>query len=73
MAFILAACGSSMDDVVKAHVHLNDIRDFERFSQVYRRHFSDPKPARTTVGSTLENIMVEIDVIAYRKPKAVAP
>ena len=27
--------------------------------------FSDPKPARATVGSTLKGLLVEIDVMAY--------
>jgi 2-iminobutanoate/2-iminopropanoate deaminase len=32
---------------------------------VYETYFPDPKPVRTTVGSQLSNILVEIDVIAY--------
>lgn len=65
---ILEAAGCTMDDVVKSTVHLQDIGDFQKFNGVYAGYFKDPKPARTTVASGLLNIMVEIDVIAY-KPK----
>lgn len=62
---ILEAAGASMADVVKATVHLSDLGMFQRFNQVYARRFPDPKPTRTTVGSQLMGILVEIDVIAY--------
>jgi len=62
---ILAAAGASMADVVKATVHLSDLSLFARYNEVYARYFPDPKPVRTTVGSELLGIMVEIDVVAY--------
>ncbi len=62
---ILEAGGSSMADVVKTTVHLSDMSLFSRFNKVYESYFPDPKPVRTTVGSILANILVEIDVIAY--------
>jgi 2-iminobutanoate/2-iminopropanoate deaminase len=62
---ILEAAGATLDDVVKSTVHLSDLALFERYNQVYSSYFSDPKPVRTTVGSQLNNILVEIDVIAY--------
>jgi 2-iminobutanoate/2-iminopropanoate deaminase len=62
---ILEAAGATMDDVVKSTVHLSDISLFSRFNQVYASYFPDPKPTRTTVGSQLPGILVEIDVIAY--------
>lgn len=62
---VLAAAGASLSDVVKATVHLSDLSLFSRFNQVYMRYFPDPKPVRTTVGSQLNGIMIEIDVIAY--------
>jgi 2-iminobutanoate/2-iminopropanoate deaminase len=61
---ILAAAGASMRDVVKATVHLRHMSDFDRFNAAYGLHFPDPKPVRTTVGSELVDILVEIDVIA---------
>ena len=54
-----------MTDVVKSTVHLTDLSLFGRFNDVYSSYFPDPKPVRTTVGSALLGIMVEIDVVAY--------
>jgi len=62
---ILAAGGATMADVVKVSAHLSDLSLFERYNKVYATYFPDPKPTRTTVGSQLLGILVEIDVIAY--------
>ena len=62
---ILAAGGASLADVVKVSAHLSDIALFADFNRVYASYFPDPKPARTTVGSQLMGILVEIDAIAY--------
>jgi 2-iminobutanoate/2-iminopropanoate deaminase len=62
---ILEASGATLADVVKATVHLSDLNLFARFNTVYSSYFPDPKPVRTTVGSQLPGILVEIDVIAY--------
>lgn len=57
----------TLDDVVKATVHLqHPERDFAGYNEVYERRFARPYPARTTVGSTLPGILVEIDVVAVR-------
>jgi 2-iminobutanoate/2-iminopropanoate deaminase len=65
IAGILAAGGASMADVVKSTVHLADLSMFSAYNAVYSTYFPDPKPVRTTVGSQLLGILVEIDVIAY--------
>jgi len=62
---ILAAGDASMADVVKVSAHLSDMSLFERYNRVYASYFPDPKPTRTTVGSQLPGILVEIDAIAY--------
>lgn len=68
LAALLATDGLTLDDVVKATVHLHDVqRDFAGFDRVYREHFGDPRPVRTTVGSVLMDILVEIDVVALRR------
>lgn len=64
---ILEAAGVSMADVVKSTVHLSDLSNFPRFNKVYETYFPDPKPVRTTVGSQLLGILVEIDVVAWRE------
>jgi reactive intermediate/imine deaminase len=66
VAAILSAAGTSMRDVVKVTAHLADLADFATFNTVYARYFSPPFPARTTVGSQLRGILVEVDVIAIR-------
>lgn len=65
VAAILAAAGLTLADVVKSTVHLSDMALFDGFNGVYAGYFPDPKPARTTVGSQLLGIMVEIDVVAH--------
>jgi 2-iminobutanoate/2-iminopropanoate deaminase len=61
---IVQAAGASMGQVVKCTVHLSDIKDFDRYNEVYATYFPGIKPARTTVQSVLaEGIKVEIDCI----------
>jgi 2-iminobutanoate/2-iminopropanoate deaminase len=62
---ILTAGGATMADVVKVSAHLSDLTHFERYNKVYATYFPDPKPTRTTVGSQLLGMLVEIDAIAY--------
>lgn len=63
---ILATRGLGRDDVVKATVHLEDLdRDFGAFDESYRAFFAPPHPVRTTVGSRLDGILIEVDVVAY--------
>jgi reactive intermediate/imine deaminase len=62
---VLAAAGVGFGDVVKTTVHLADPkRDFAGFNATYAEFFTDGYPVRTTVGSVLANILVEIDVVA---------
>jgi 2-iminobutanoate/2-iminopropanoate deaminase len=63
----LKAVGLTLADVVKTTVHLQYLdRDFKAFNGVYGSRFPAPYPVRTTVGSTLANILVEIDAVAVR-------
>lgn len=62
---VLAEAGATLGDVVKATVHLQHLhRDYDAFNRAYREFFVEPYPVRTTVGSDLQHILVEIDVIA---------
>ena len=61
---VLAEHGLTLDDCVKTTVHLADLADFAEFNAAYREFFTEPYPVRTTVGSQLANILVEIDVVA---------
>lgn len=67
VAAILRGAGCSLSDVVKVTAHLADLADFAAFNRVYEQYFPEPRPVRTTVGSQLNTILVEIDVIAYHE------
>ena len=61
---ILDVKGAKFEDVVKVTAHLQDVnRDFKAYDEVYREFFKAPFPVRTTVGSDLINILVEIDFV----------
>lgn len=64
LAAILDAAGASLGDVVKVTAHLSDLALFEEFNAAYQQRFQPPYPARTTVGSQLRGILVELDAIA---------
>ncbi|MFI9553781.1 RidA family protein [Nonomuraea endophytica] len=64
---VLAAHGLGFDDVIKATVHLQHLkRDFAAYNEVYKSYFNQPFPVRTTVGSDLLDILVEIDFVAHK-------
>jgi 2-iminobutanoate/2-iminopropanoate deaminase len=65
---VLETAGMDLSNVVKATVHLADMRDFAAFDAVYRSVMPAPYPVRTTVGSTMLGVLVEIDFVAYRDP-----
>lgn len=62
----LAVVGLTLADVVKTTVHLHDLSMFADFNEVYAMMVPAPYPVRTTVGSTLAGILVEIDAIAIK-------
>ena len=65
LAAILKAAGRSFDDVVRAGVYLTNISDFVAMNGIYARHFSQPFPARTTIGVAALPLgaCVEIDLV----------
>lgn len=68
MEAVLKAQGLGLEDVVKTTVHLQHLhRDFQEFNEAYEALFTAPFPTRTTVGSDLMHILVEIDVVAVRR------
>lgn len=71
VARVLGEAGAAMSDVVKVTAHLQHLdRDFAVYNTAYEEFFSPPYPVRTTVGSQLAGILVEIDVVAVVPPPA---
>lgn len=66
LAAVLAAAGLEFDHVVKCNVFLTNMSDFAAMNDVYAEHFSEPYPARTTIGvaSLPLGADVEIEMIA---------
>jgi len=65
---IAAAAGGGLGDVVKLNVYLTDLNNFARFNEIMAAYFTEPYPARSTIGiSALPRACkVEIEVIAAR-------
>ncbi len=63
---VLEAANSSLDNVVKVTIYLENMEDFGIVNVIYAEYFADHKPARSTVAvKTLpKNVLVEMDVIA---------
>ena len=64
---VLEAAGSSLQQVAKATVFLQDMNDFAAVNEIYAEYFGDHKPARSTVqvARLPRDVAVEIDFIAF--------
>ena len=65
LSAVLKAAGRSFDDVVRVGVFLTNITDFAAMNAIYAKHFSQPFPARTTIGAAALPLgaYVEIDLV----------
>ena len=64
---ILAAAGTSLDNVLSAMTHLTRVENLTAYNEEYAKYFPTDKPARTTVTVAALNqpeLLVEITVIA---------
>jgi len=63
---VLAACGSSLDLVLKTTVYLKDLAEFAPMNEVYAHYFPVTPPARSTVevARLPRDARIEIDAIA---------
>lgn len=66
IATILSAADTSLNNVVKATVFIEEMDAFETVNEVYTDYFSEPYPARSAVevSELAMDFEVEIDVIA---------
>jgi len=67
---VLAAAGTSLDNVVKTTIFLRFIKDFGAVNEVYGQFFGEFKPARSTVAVSALPLkaLVEIEVVALVPP-----
>jgi len=63
---VLAASGSSANQVVKTTVYLKNMTDFGAMNEVYAEYFGNVKPARSTVAvaELPRGALIEIDLVA---------
>jgi 2-iminobutanoate/2-iminopropanoate deaminase len=69
LASVLDAAGSDMTQVLKTTVFLADMDNYNKMNEIYRRHFKEDPPARSTiqVARLPRNAMIEIEAIALVK------
>ena len=63
---ILEAGNSSLEDVVKVTIYLQDIKDFSLVNKIYNKYFEDSLPARVCieVSKIPKNAKIEIETTA---------
>jgi 2-iminobutanoate/2-iminopropanoate deaminase len=63
---VLEAAGSSMKKAVKVTIFMTDLNHFKAVNAIYAERFSEPFPARTTIGVARLPLgaTIEIDVVA---------
>src|SRR5574344_495566 len=67
---VLSEAGSSFENVLKTTCYLSDMDNFTAFNEIYGEYFNpQTAPARSTVAvKTLpKNVLVEVDLIAFKK------
>lgn len=68
MAGLLESAGMDLSNIVKVNIFLTDLSTFDEMNDVYAKAFSAPYPARATVGITLNDpkLLLEMDAVAMR-------
>jgi reactive intermediate/imine deaminase len=60
---VARAAGGSLQNAVRVGMYISDMAHFDEMDGEYRRFFSDPRPARTTIQSDLVGFDVEGDAV----------
>jgi 2-iminobutanoate/2-iminopropanoate deaminase len=62
---VVEGAGFNLKNVLKATVFLKDLNDFQKFNEIYARHFGTILPARETVqvAALPKSALIEISVI----------
>jgi reactive intermediate/imine deaminase len=63
---VLAAADASFGNVVRVGIYLTDLGNFTAVNEVMKQYFSEPYPARSTIGVAAlpRASIVEIDMVA---------
>ena len=62
---VAQAAGGSLRNAVRVGMYISDMAHFDEMDAEYRRFFSDPLPARTTIQSDLVGFDVEGDAVVW--------
>ena len=70
VAAILAAAGTSIDQVVKTTIFYANVADFATINEVYARHMPSPPPARSAPANVdlPHGLLISIEAIAVVPP-----
>ncbi len=60
---VARAAGGSLQNATRVGMYISDMTHFDEMDAEYRRFFSDPMPARTTIQSDLVGFDVEGDAV----------
>lgn len=62
---VVEAAGFSLKNVLKATVFLKDLKDFQKYNEIYATYFGEILPARETVQAAAlpRDVLIEISVI----------
>lgn len=62
---VARAAGGSLQQAVRVGMYISDMAHFDEMDAEYRRFFSEPMPARTTIQSDLVGFDVEGDAVVW--------
>lgn len=61
---VCQAAGSNLDGIVKLNIYMADLGHFARVNEIMAEYFSEPYPARATVGVSTLPLGAQIEVEA---------
>lgn len=61
---VCEAAGSSLDGIAKLNIYMTDLENFARVNEVMAEYFTEPYPARATVGVAALPMGVGVEVEA---------
>lgn len=67
---VIESAGSSLKDVVKVTIYLDDMNNFVELNDIYAEYFNESKPARACVQAAAlpKGVAVEMDAITVHNP-----